>query len=62
MNRRVAAIRLGIHPNTLDYRLRKASEVASMEVTDPELSFRFQLAVRLLPLCAKKSWLTPGPR
>jgi hypothetical protein len=62
MNRRAAAVRLGIHPNTLDYRLRKASEVTSVEVTDPELSFRFQLAVRLLPLCAKKSWLTTGPR
>jgi hypothetical protein len=62
MNRRAAATRLGIHPNTLDYRLRKASEVAGVEVTDPELSFRFQLAVRLLPICAKKSWLTADMR
>jgi hypothetical protein len=62
MNRRATATRLGIHPNTLDYRLRKASEVAGVQVTDPELSFRFQLAVRLLPICAKKSWLTTDPR
>jgi sugar diacid utilization regulator len=58
MNRRAAATRLGIHPNTLDYRLRKAGMVCAIEVTNPETSFRFQLAVRLLPICSKKSWLT----
>lgn len=62
MNRRATATRLGIHPNTVDYRLRKASEVADVQVTDPELSFRFQLAIRLLPISARKSWLTTGQR
>lgn len=58
MNRRATASRLGIHPNTLDHRLRKASEVADIAITDPELSFRFQLAVRLLPMSARGSQLT----
>jgi sugar diacid utilization regulator len=58
MNRRAAASQLGIHPNTLDHRLRKASQVGGIAVTDPELSFRFQLAIRLLPMSARKSWLT----
>lgn len=58
MNRRAAASRLGIHPNTLDHRLRKASDVSGVGITDPELSFRFQLAMRLLPVSGRKSWLT----
>lgn len=58
MNRRAAASRLGIHPNTLDHRLRKASQVGGVEVTDPELSFRFQLAIRLLPISTRHSWPT----
>jgi hypothetical protein len=58
MNRRATATRLGIHPNTLDYRLRKAAQVGDIGVTNAEQSFRFQLAVRLLPICSRKSWLT----
>jgi len=57
MNRRATATRLGIHPNTLDYRLQKAAQVGGIEITNPEKSFRFQLAVRLLPVCSRKSWL-----
>lgn len=51
MNRAAAARRLGIHPNTLDYRLRRARASYGADLTSPEYSFRFQLAVRLLPLC-----------
>lgn len=57
MNRRAAATRLGIHPNTLDYRLRQAAKTSGVDLTSPESSFRFQLAVRLLPLCAQTAWL-----
>ncbi|PXY23081.1 hypothetical protein BAY59_25530 [Prauserella coralliicola] len=57
MNRRATATRLGIHPNTLDYRLRQAAKTSGVELTSPENSFRFQLAVRLLPLCTHTSWL-----
>ncbi|MDT2006967.1 hypothetical protein FXW78_24800 [Rhodococcus opacus] len=53
MNRRAAATQLGIHPNTLDYRLRQAAKTSGMDLTSPERSFRFQLAVRLLPLCTQ---------
>jgi DNA-binding PucR family transcriptional regulator len=56
MNRRAAATRLGIHPNTLDYRLRQAAKTSGVDLMSPESSFRFQLAVRLLPLCTKTSW------
>lgn len=51
MNRAAAARRLEIHPNTLDYRLRQARASYGADLTSPEYSFRFQLAVRLLPLC-----------
>ncbi|BBG00896.1 MULTISPECIES: PucR family transcriptional regulator [Pseudonocardia] len=57
MNRRVAASRLGIHPNTLDYRLRQASKTAGVDLTSSENSFRYQLAVRLLPICSSSSRL-----
>ncbi|WP_031467228.1 PucR family transcriptional regulator [Sciscionella sediminilitoris] len=57
MNRRAAASRLGIHPNTLDYRLRQAARSSGVSSTSPEVSFRFQLAVRLLPLCTRHAWL-----
>lgn len=51
MNRAATARRLEIHPNTLDYRLRRARASYGADLTSPEYSFRFQLAVRLLPLC-----------
>jgi DNA-binding PucR family transcriptional regulator len=57
MNRKAAATRLGIHPNTLDYRLRQATKASGVELTSAEESFRFQLAVRLLPICTQTSWL-----
>ncbi|MBB5159668.1 PucR family transcriptional regulator [Saccharopolyspora phatthalungensis] len=57
MNRKAAANRLGIHPNTLDYRLQQATRASGVSLTSPEESFRFQLAVRLLPICTQTSWL-----
>jgi sugar diacid utilization regulator len=57
MNRRAAARRLDIHPNTLDHRLRKAGQVGGAAITDPARSFRFQLAIHLLPMSGRKSWL-----
>jgi hypothetical protein len=60
MNRAGAARRLEIHPNTLDYRLRQARESYGADLTSPEYSFRFQLAVRLLPLCRSVTRSQPG--
>lgn len=57
MNRKAAAHRLGIHPNTLDYRLRQATRASGVNLTSAEGSFRFQLAVRLLPICSHTGWL-----
>ncbi|ODU07264.1 MAG: hypothetical protein ABS81_01835 [Pseudonocardia sp. SCN 72-86] len=57
MNRKAAAGRLNIHPNTLDYRLRQATKTCGVDLTSPEDSFRFQLAVRLLPICTDTSWM-----
>ena len=57
MNRKAAANRLGIHPNTLDYRLRQATRASGVNLTSAEESFRFQLAVRLLPICSQTGWL-----
>ena len=39
---------LGIHPNTLRYRLNRAVEILKIELDDSEIRFRFQLAARIL--------------
>jgi purine catabolism regulator len=45
---RQASDALGIHPNTLRYRLERASEVLRLNLKDPDVQFRLQLAARLL--------------
>lgn len=39
---------LGIHPNTLRYRLARATEFLHIDLDDPEVRFQLQLAVRVL--------------
>jgi PucR family transcriptional regulator, purine catabolism regulatory protein len=41
---------LGIHPNTLRYRLTRASEILKMRFDDPEVRFQLQLVARLLDI------------
>ena len=45
---RQAADALGIHTNTLRYRLDRVSEVLAIDLSDAEIQFRLQLAARLL--------------
>jgi purine catabolism regulator len=47
---RACARTLGVHPNTLRYRLDRATEITGMDVRDPETQFRLQLATRLLDI------------
>jgi PucR family transcriptional regulator, purine catabolism regulatory protein len=47
---RRTAERLGVHPNTLRYRLERARETTGLNFDDPEVRFRLQLARRLLEL------------
>ncbi len=47
-NFRQTAQTLGIHPNTLRYRLSRAMEVLSIRLDDPDVRFRLQLAARIL--------------
>lgn len=57
MNRKAAARRLGVHPNTLDYRLRRVEELLGAPMSG-EFSFRFQLASKLLPLTSHpRKWV-----
>jgi len=49
-HRRRTAARLGVHPNTLKYRLDRVSEVLRIDLQDPGVQFRLQLAVTLLSL------------
>lgn len=44
---------LGIHPNTLRYRLTRAVEATKLDLEDPDVRFRLQLAVRVLEFLAK---------
>ncbi|TAN31738.1 PucR family transcriptional regulator [bacterium] len=43
-----AAAALHVHPNTLRYRLERASALTGLDLRDPEVRFRLQLAVQLL--------------
>ena len=44
-----AASGLHIHPNTLRYRLRRAQEIAGVELDDPEERLALMLLLRLIP-------------
>lgn len=50
-----AARALGVHLNTLRYRLRRVEEKLSVSLQDPEDRFRLELAARILLLKNKKS-------
>jgi hypothetical protein len=41
MNRRRTALDLGVHPNTVDYRLRKIAALTGLDPTDPGDAFTF---------------------
>ena len=45
---KVAAAGLGLHYNTVRYRLRKAAEVAGLDLNDPDQRLLAELQVRLL--------------
>ncbi len=47
---RETAAALGIHPNTLRYRLDRATQLLGIELDDADVRFRLQLASRLLDL------------
>lgn len=47
---RLAARQLHVHPNTLRYRLRRAHEIAGLDLTDPAAKFEIQLRLRLRAL------------
>lgn len=44
-----AAEILHIHPNTFRYRLRRLSEIADLDLTDPEARFAAMLQLRVIP-------------
>jgi purine catabolism regulator len=52
---REAAAAIDIHPNTLRYRLDRATEALGIDLDDADVRFRLQLASRLLDL-ENRSW------
>ncbi|HEV3154830.1 MAG TPA: PucR family transcriptional regulator ligand-binding domain-containing protein [Candidatus Baltobacteraceae bacterium] len=46
---------LAIHPNTLRYRLDRATEALQIDLDDPDVRFRLQLATRLLDI-EQREW------
>jgi|SRR5579884_4381 len=52
---REAAAALGIHPNTLRYRLDRATQALGIDLDDADVRFRLQLASRLLDL-ENRAW------
>lgn len=55
----VAANGLYVHPNTFRYRLRRAMEVAEMDLTDPDVRFGALLQLRLLRPRHPDVWTAP---
>jgi len=47
-HRRRAAAALHVHPNTLRYRLERAGDLLRLDLADPEVRFRLQLAMNLM--------------
>ncbi|MGC2191915.1 MAG: PucR family transcriptional regulator ligand-binding domain-containing protein [Candidatus Dormiibacterota bacterium] len=47
-HRRRAAAALHIHPNTLRYRLERAGDLLQLDLAEPEVRFRLQLAMNLM--------------
>jgi hypothetical protein len=50
LNRKAAAHALGVHANTLSYRLSRIEALLGGSLQDGEVCFRLQLALKLLPL------------
>ncbi len=50
LNRKLAARRLGVHPNTLSYRIHRIETLLDGSLLSGEFCFRVQLALKLLPL------------
>lgn len=61
-HRRRAAAALHVHPNTLRYRLERAGDLLHLDLTDPDVQFRLQLAVNLMSPAHKGPvrFLRPG--
>lgn len=57
LNRKVAARRLGVHPNTLSYRIGRIEALTGASLLSGEFCFRLQLALKLIRLSA-----APGVR
>ncbi len=57
---RHTATALGIHPNTLRYRLERAAALTGLHFDDPDVRFRLQLAARLMRLSANRT--EPSPK
>jgi purine catabolism regulator len=52
---RATAAALGIHPNTLRYRLERATQALGIDLDDADVRFRLQLACRLFDL-ENRAW------
>lgn len=50
LNRKQAAFQLGVHQNTLSYRIRRIEQLLGNSFISGEFCFRVDLALRLLPL------------
>lgn len=62
LNRKVAAHRLGVHANTLSYRLNRTEEILGSSLLSGEFCFRLQLALKLLPLAGLANGKRTGSR
>lgn len=56
----VAASKIGIHRNSMNYRIRKIEEVLNIKVDDPHLTFSLYLSLKILRFNEKNSSIQPA--
>jgi DNA-binding PucR family transcriptional regulator len=59
MVRKAAAAQLGIHPNSLDYRLKMIEETSGYPVRSGNSAFKLQLELKPLPLTGAEALRAP---
>ena len=56
-NPKESAYRLGVHRNTMDYRIRKIKEVLNIDINDPKVTWSLFLSFKILELVGNMNFL-----
>jgi PucR family transcriptional regulator, proline-responsive transcriptional activator len=56
-NSKESAYKLGVHRNTMDYRIQKIRETLNMDIDDPKVTWSLHLSFKILELLGKTDFL-----